>query len=317
MAAQALRILKLFSEALPTTVLLLLNAGWAAADCGTTPSDSTFVPDGTSFPNYVVGVPPTSTIDGSLPSLAHTANISINRVVGPGVPIEFNPDGTLANWQQYVDNGVLSQYAYIQVGFVGEVEVDPPTTIGIYVNGYPLENVVNSSLYRPITGQLACVQIETRYLKFAQRPAPGQTPTPAVNTIGFSGDLYRQIFYDNSPGVPLGTLTFQAMAPVVFVHGWNAGPWVWGPKPAVSTICPVNPHNSNDGGQDFVQALFDAKVPFDCSITIPPPNFEHPRGGAAEQSTGPDPQQLRCAPREPGRAQQGRVVCAEIPSRQR
>ena len=153
---------------------------------------------------------------------------------------------------------------------MGTVEVDPPTTIGLYVNGYFEGNFANDALYRPITGQLACVQIETKHLKFAERATPGQTPTPVVNAIGFTGDLYNQSFYDNSSGVPLGTLTFQAMAPVVFVHGWNAGPWVWGPKPAVQGICPPNPKNPNDGGQDFVQAFFDAKVPFDCTVRIDP-----------------------------------------------
>jgi triacylglycerol esterase/lipase EstA (alpha/beta hydrolase family) len=59
------------------------------------------------------------------------------------------------------------------------------------------------------------------------------------------------------------------MAPIVLVHGWNAGPWVWGPKPATS-VCVGNVHNTADGGQNFVQALIDAKVPFDCTVQIPP-----------------------------------------------
>ncbi len=90
-------------------ILLFTGAILLHADCGAVPTDSTFAPDGTSFPNYATNVPITSTVDGPLPSLAATANISITRVVGPGIPIEFNADGTLANWQQYVDNGVLSR----------------------------------------------------------------------------------------------------------------------------------------------------------------------------------------------------------------
>jgi hypothetical protein len=213
-------------------ILLMLAAVGARGDCGTSPSDSTFVPDGTQFPNYIADVTPTSLIDGPLPLLASTATITVNRVVGPGTPSEFNADGTLANWQEYVNNGVLSLYAFLQLGPVTVVETDLPTTVGIYLNGHLLENVANSSLFSPIMGQLVCIQISTQYLKFAQR-VPGQTPTPGVNSIGFTADLYRQNFFDSDQanGPTLGTLTFQAMVPVVFVHGWNAGPWVWGPKP--------------------------------------------------------------------------------------
>jgi hypothetical protein len=43
-----------------------------------------------------------------------------------------------------------------------------------------------------------------------------------------------------------------------------------GAEAAVQNICPINSKNTSDGGQDFVQALIDAKVPFDCSILIQP-----------------------------------------------
>ena len=199
------------------------------ADCGVLPSDSTFVPDGTSSPRYSVQVAPTSIINGPLPSLAHTATITINRVVGPGTASEFNADGTLkaANWDLYVKNGVLSPYAFLQLSPETVVETTVPTTIGIYVNGYYLQNVPNASLFSPGAGQFVCVQISTQYLKFAQF-VPGQAPTPAVNTFGFTADLYLQNFFDSvlSSGVGLGTLTFKALAPIILVHGINAdGSW--------------------------------------------------------------------------------------------
>jgi triacylglycerol esterase/lipase EstA (alpha/beta hydrolase family) len=64
----------------------------------------------------------------------------------------------------------------------------------------------------------------------------------------------------------VGPLSFKAMAPIVLVHGWLSGPWAWGPKPAVANLCTPNPENASDGGENFVQALIDAKVPFDCTF---------------------------------------------------
>lgn len=62
-------------------------------------------------------------------------------------------------------------------------------------------------------------------------------------------------------------LTVKAMAPIVLVHGWNAGPWVWGPKPADGS-CGTNPENTADGGQNLLGSLLSAKAPVDCEFHV-------------------------------------------------
>jgi hypothetical protein len=107
----------------------------------------------------------------------------------------------------------------------------------------------------------AKVPISTQYLKFPERAAPGSTPTPALNNISFATD-------DFGVGAEVGTLSFRAMAPVVLVHGWNSGPWEWGPE----TPDPNGPCGarllSSDHGRATINTLVSAYVPFDCSIAI-------------------------------------------------
>jgi pimeloyl-ACP methyl ester carboxylesterase len=71
---------------------------------------------------------------------------------------------------------------------------------------------------------------------------------------------------ERSPNFFAASIEFDAMAPIVLVHGWNAGPWVWGPTPAQSNVCPGKSQKASDSGQNFIQALIDAKAPYDCSI---------------------------------------------------
>ncbi len=133
-------------------------------------------------------------------------------------------------------------------------------TISVFVNGWQA-----GALQWDVKGG-ACIPISTEHFKFPRRGANGTLPVPAVNQIEFAADACCVLT------VHVGTLTFKAMYPIVLVHGWNAGPWVWGPtpEPADSSICPVNPDKASDGGQNFVQALIDAKVPYDCTLTIKP-----------------------------------------------
>ena len=52
--------------------------------------------------------------------------------------------------------------------------------------------------------------------------------------------------------------------------GWNAGPWVWGPRPTPPSnpTCPGNLKDASDGGENFIATLLAAKVPFDCTMKI-------------------------------------------------
>src|ERR1700733_5459505 len=85
-----------------------LSVVWA--DCGLVPSDTTFLPDGVSGPVRLndgsisdSDVTLTSSLT-PVPPLVSTATVTINRVVGPGTPSEFDSNGFLVNWATYVQN---------------------------------------------------------------------------------------------------------------------------------------------------------------------------------------------------------------------
>lgn len=124
-------------------------------------------------------------------------------------------------------------------------------------------NLFGCSGNLPVNTKEGELKILTKYLKFPHRASPGSQPTAAVNNIVI---VIRpdNVFGSTLGGFLIGNLTLKAMAPIVLVHGWNEGPWVWG------SICPANPKNPNDSGQNFVQRFIDTKVPFDCSIIIKP-----------------------------------------------
>jgi triacylglycerol esterase/lipase EstA (alpha/beta hydrolase family) len=270
--------------------ILVLSAiaptAWAQA-CQQQASDSSFVATGHGPMLEGFGAGSVRIGNSGSPDLSgDTVTYQITRVVGPGTDDEFDSNGFLANWDAYVQNGVLSREACITVGkpelIDGGVPPGVAVILAVYVNGHKSNvdtGIVNllpecGNLFGcfgsvPLNTEEGGLKILTKYLKFPHRASPGSEPTAAINNIV----IVMQ------PGTPLdhelggwliGNLTLKAMAPIVLVHGWNAGPWIWGPKPAVSSICPVNPDDTNDGGQNFVQAFIDAKVPFDCSISIKP-----------------------------------------------
>lgn len=213
-----------------------------------------------------------------------TATINVTRVVG-----QVNDDGTLVNPNALIQNGVVAANAYLNVGAGGFFAAN--FAISVTFNGQPIGGPhVVSTVYGLLDGGQVpgqggggggCYEVPIQYVHFATRN-PGGAPTPGVNTVVVTitavPELSSPFTYpspigpcdDCSLSYGAGTLSIQAMAPVVLVHGWNAGPWVWGPTPANSDICPVNPKNLNDGGQNFVQALIDTGVPFDCTVTIDP-----------------------------------------------
>jgi hypothetical protein len=207
------------------------------------------------------------------------APASVTRVVGPGTPEEFDGSGFLANWKTYVANGVLSEYGYLAVYsyFIDSVApgFDYSGTLYVYVNGFleAFVSVPNSPL-----NWKACVAIKTEHVKFARRKV-GQSPDPVENTITF---WYTKWPLANQVDFVADRLSIKAMAPVVLVHGWNAGPWVWGPTPATQADCGVNVADPSDGGQNFIATLKAAKIPYDCRLGIP-----------AQASTGTGAERLR------------------------
>ena len=189
-----------------------------------------------------------------------------------------------ANWSTYVANGILSKTAYIQVYLLNSADGGDPLPahhhpLIPYVNGHQDATfTLNWSLVNPgIPGAQeptdvcgaeiyilnAQVPISTEFLKFPPRAANGSTPTRALNQIAFATDIPNGFV-----SVEVGTLSFQAMAPIVLVHGWRGGPWNFESPTASPRVCTPDPKHPSNGGPDFVQALKDAKAPFDCSIVI-------------------------------------------------
>lgn len=248
-------------------VLALIGSNQAWAQCQPAAPDSSFQVSGPGDNN--------NGVYAGWASPANSLPYQTSRVVGPGTPSEFNGDGTLANWSTYTANGVLSQFAKLSLIVACQCDEAPlgddSAFLTVYINGQQASQPVPIQVVQWFG---VCVDINTQYLKFPARVLGG-VPAPVQNDVSFaifgSANPNVQAFVQAQSILILGYgMNFKAMAPIVLVHGWNAGPWVWGPKPADQSICPQNPHNENDGGQDFTQAFIDAKIPFDCSIAIKP-----------------------------------------------
>ena len=187
------------------------------------------------------------------------AQFEITRVVGPGSPGEFDANGELVNRSTYIANGVLGKDAYLFVS-AGASNLTPGPhvqTTRVFLNGYQA-GMKTFNLH-----ETACIPISTEHMKFPQRGSGGP-PTPVVNTIEFDTDdccADLLVFYPWS-------LTIKAMAPVVLVHGWNSGPWEWGPEePDAAGVCGPG-RLTSDKGRATINALVSAKVPFDCLIKM-------------------------------------------------
>lgn len=239
--------------------LFAIHARISFAQCSDTLSDTT-------FPGAVVLFSDAQ----SSPPFPDNGGIEITRVVGPGVSSDFDGAGflTAEAWNTYVQNGVLSPTAYLGIGGVLVLDVGPHDgdNVAIYIN----DILVGSYTYPALP---ECVEISTKYLKFPQR-VPGQAPQPAENKVTAIIDFSQDVVADGE-AIALGPLTIKAMAPVIMVHGWNSGPWFWGPTPSAASGpsspdgCGVDP-NPTDVTFDFVSAFVSAKVPFNCTASIDP-----------------------------------------------
>jgi hypothetical protein len=230
------------------------------------------------------------------------AMVSIGRVVGSGLPSDFDPSTgflTDASYALYTSNGALSKTA--SVALCWEASIDDT----IIFAGSPTEVWLNNQLVASFPfpessdqTQTFSIEISTRYLKFPQR-VPGGTPTPAINNFGFAavnpkGGIYGDGVINNSHLIAYAvqTLSIEAMAPVILVHGWNSGPWWWGP-PGGAAVSGSNPdgcgvdaaydlpgHGGFKGGLDFIQPFIADKISFHCSIQVGAQDLVE--GGGAE-----------------------------------
>ncbi len=205
----------------------------------------------------------------SAPETNARFTVPIDRVVGPGTSDEFDGNGFLKNWSTYVSNGVLADNARISVQFslIDCCTGDPHSgTFVINVNGYPASE---TRTLDAVNFGYNCIRISTEHLKFAHLAAPGMPVTPVDNEITVTWN--HTWTWGNATDIGLGTLTVNAMYPIVLVHGWKSGPWTWGDSPSTNAPCRQDPKGSRkvrDGGFGFIDPLSSGKYPFDCSIQI-------------------------------------------------
>src|SRR5579859_5120458 len=196
-------------------------------------------------------------------------HIPITRVVGTGLPADLNTDGTLKNVSLLVSNGVVSQKAHLLVVVAGSYKTNYSVQVRVNNTVIATHQMKGSPAGFPSDVWFDCLDFDTQLLKFPQRAAIGSTPSAVVNTVdivsldpdGISG---CECFTTAS----IGALSFDAMAPVILVHGWNSGPWEFGPEtPDANGPCGTGQLGS-DAGSALINVLQNAKAPFDCSIRI-------------------------------------------------
>lgn len=256
--------------------------------CRSAPSDTTFLPTSTTGS----GNPSDPDVcddnfgGGGAPCQTITNSFNITRVVGPGQAPYINSDGTLVNPDAYVANGIVSRYAYLQISWGAGFSFS--TTFHFTINGQSIPGgdiavvgqgsswpyVVGAPPPSNVSGTL-CLQFPIQYLRFATRNVGSMSmPTPGVNQVQVSSTNPQALATDDTT-VHAGavSLSFDAMAPIIMVHGWQSGPWWWGDSPSTATPCGPDKNyqtgkGTRNGGFDFVKPFSAGLYPFDCSLEI-------------------------------------------------
>ena len=190
-------------------------------------------------------------------------SVPVKRVVG-----DVNADGTLVDPQDLVNRNIVSPYATVtlpayDVDYFGvpNPPADQPERDRIRING---QDVGPSGSIAYLTGdnniwKLNEFRIPISQVRFGTRNV-GATPTPGVNEIRIDIDVA------NIPNgteawctaVDWVTVRFDALAPVIMVHGNNSsGPFFDGVVDADTSVAP-----------GVTQAFQTNKIQYDNSITM-------------------------------------------------
>jgi hypothetical protein len=182
--------------------------------------------------------------------------VRISRVVAEAA--DMNPDGTIRNWQELVNKGVLSRFAKLEMP---AYDVDYNAPIGLYMperdritfNGQDLGPL---GVEADLTGadsvwKLNTFRIPIEFVRFGRLNPNGGAPTPAENTVQIDIDQANIPFGENVWCTALDwvAIGFDAVSPVIMVHGNNSNGAFF----------------SNLG---FVNPFRAAKIPFDNSINM-------------------------------------------------
>jgi len=239
--------------------------------------------------NRVVGPGLTAEFDNSNPSLT-----------GPILPVNWATyvQNGVAGAQAFVEVNAAVTASNVFWDFTHPLGNNFPVTVNgsieFVLNGQsitsqvPFSFTVTTLADTPLTvplnfGSNNCVPVDASLLRYARRlkdatgvaiPCPSsvtllnkETTCPGIN------EIWAHIRTDHGTAgigysVSATRIIFQAMAPIVLVHGWNSGAWQWGPEtPDPNGLCGAG-QNGSDKGRATINTLITAKVPFDCSIRI-------------------------------------------------
>jgi len=212
--------------------------------------------------------------------------IRVPTVVGQGLTgVDIDGNGALLNPSAAVQNGIVSRRAKLTVSVsAGGIPHCFPVTrrevhYNVSLNGVPVGTVSGFSGPSQTVTITTLDNIDISLVRFGTRNIGGN-PTPGLNQVTITADqgdvfdVWREAktpFGEFPLGYATANLDFTAMAPIVLVHGWRAGPWWWGPNPSqpLSVSNPCGPRTDGqqfDGGFNFVQALQAADAPFTCAF---------------------------------------------------
>lgn len=182
--------------------------------------------------------------------------VRVNRVVADAA--DMNADGTIRNWQELVNKGVLSRFAKLEMP---AYDVDFNAPIGLYFperdhitfNG---QDVGPLGADAHLTGEdsvwkLNTFRIPIEFVRFARLNPNGGAPIPGENIVQIDIDQDNIVFGENVWCTALDwvAIGFDAIAPVIMVHGNNSNGAFF----------------SNLG---FVNPFRAAKIPYDNSINM-------------------------------------------------
>jgi pimeloyl-ACP methyl ester carboxylesterase len=203
----------------------------------------------------------------------------VDRVVG-----DVNADGTLVSPQELISNGVVSQFATLSMpAFDIDIDAvldppDQPERDRVLLNG---NDIGPSGSAAFLTGtnnvwKMNTFQIPIEMIRFGKRDSAGGPPAPGMNLVEVQIDVANASTNTELWCMSLdwGQISFEALAPVIMVHGNNSSSTFWegivvSPEsPSFNMRTGMDNHPGRGETYKFIQPFVDHKIPFDNSINM-------------------------------------------------
>lgn len=148
-------------------------------------------------------------------------NLKVKRVVG-----EVGVDGFLTNPAEMISRGLISPRAKLSLPvFDVDVNGGPPEVDRILFNGQELGTLTgDNNIWK-----LNSFEVPIAWVKFPARSAGGSAPTPAENEILIHIDEASGSDENWCTAVDWVQIQFNAVAPILLVHGVDADSSTWDP----------------------------------------------------------------------------------------